>query len=644
MSQTPSSAEARRLLDRLVDRVARRIRIDRALERGITGAVVYLLGLMVVLVLAKTGWVGATTATGWALGLLVVPVAAALWGWLRPVNRIALAQRLDRAHGLHDRLSTALALVEAGEDSSWARAQIADAMAHADAVEPKRAAPFERPTDLALFAALVVAVGLVAVLRPPSHVHPLPPAPQIQHDPVLDQATIAMERDRLEQMRDDLAELDDPEAEELLAEIDELLEQVENREISEKEFLERIEQIEDEFFNEKREEASKELADKLKEAAEKLEAEAKEDLEKHEELKEAVDALKKKDLDKAADSLEKLAEKLNSDKLSDKEREELADLLEKFAKHIDPDDPEIQKLIDKHEDLVRELAKKFENSGLESDKKRLERAKKELDKLKQDQKKKGQGQASRQLKQLRRKTEEMAEKLRKQNQQPQAGGQKPDQPKPDYQNEAGRAAKKAAEQMREQAKQKKSDDVKRMAKKQLEEMKETMRRSGGQSGQGGESEQDESQRAEDMRDFLKRARGDKSGQQQGGEQGEQQGKMAQGGQSGKPGEGQKGQGRKTKQPTGADAPGQGAGDRELGEETALDSKRKDTKVDGRDAGGKSKSQIIKAASEEGFATTEYKDVYVDYTSVAEEVMDREKVPAGYRYYIKRYFELIKPRD
>ena len=33
-----------------------------------------------------------------------------------------------------------------------------------------------------------------------------------------------------------------------------------------------------------------------------------------------------------------------------------------------------------------------------------------------------------------------------------------------------------------------------------------------------------------------------------------------------------------------------------------------------------------------------------YSSVVEEVMSQERVPPGYRYFVKRYFNLIKPRD
>jgi len=78
--------------------------------------------------------------------------------------------------------------------------------------------------------------------------------------------------------------------------------------------------------------------------------------------------------------------------------------------------------------------------------------------------------------------------------------------------------------------------------------------------------------------------------------------------------------------------------------TSLKTNRVDVKVKGEEGKGESKSEIIKGASEEGFASRKYKEVYGDYSSVVEEVMEKENVPKGYRYYVKRYFQLIKPRE
>jgi hypothetical protein len=81
-----------------------------------------------------------------------------------------------------------------------------------------------------------------------------------------------------------------------------------------------------------------------------------------------------------------------------------------------------------------------------------------------------------------------------------------------------------------------------------------------------------------------------------------------------------------------------------GDATRLSSQRHDTRVQGKEGAGPSRSQTILGSADKGFATTSYKRVYGDYTAVVEEVMSKEKVPPGYRFYIKRYFQLIKPRE
>ena len=54
--------------------------------------------------------------------------------------------------------------------------------------------------------------------------------------------------------------------------------------------------------------------------------------------------------------------------------------------------------------------------------------------------------------------------------------------------------------------------------------------------------------------------------------------------------------------------------------------------------------MIHAAEDGGFASVQYRRVYQNYQQVSEEVMERERIPSGYRYYIRRYFELISPRE
>ena len=71
----------------------------------------------------------------------------------------------------------------------------------------------------------------------------------------------------------------------------------------------------------------------------------------------------------------------------------------------------------------------------------------------------------------------------------------------------------------------------------------------------------------------------------------------------------------------------------------------DTQVQGADSGqGGARSQVILGASERGFASKGYKKVYTEYHQVAEESAAKDEIPGGYRFYVKRYFQLIRPRD
>jgi len=67
--------------------------------------------------------------------------------------------------------------------------------------------------------------------------------------------------------------------------------------------------------------------------------------------------------------------------------------------------------------------------------------------------------------------------------------------------------------------------------------------------------------------------------------------------------------------------------------------------DGQDTGqGSSNSRSILVAAEKGFRGSGYKQVFAKYRTVAEDNINKEEVPDGYRFYVKRYFQLIRPRD
>ena len=643
-------------INRLVDRLARRVRVQRAIEGGTTGLTVSAMLSLLLLVLLKTGWIVADEfSVGMVVALSFTPLFAVASA-ARRLDPIALAQAIDRSHGLHDRLSTALALSELAELSKFEEAQIADAAGFVDKVETRRAAPMQRPTDLAPLAALLGCVCAIVLIRPPTYEMQIRELPPIEHQQILDTATIAMERDRLEAIKRELEGIEDPEAIELLEEIETLLNQVENREISEREFLDRLKKLEDKHLGDgvqmEPQEAER-LAEKLKEAAEKLEKEAKKDLEKEPAAQELVDAMKKGDLDRASKAMEKLAEMLAKKDISDKQLERLANIMEKLSKHIDFNDPALQKLIEKNKKLIDKLSKKFDKLN-DKDKQRLNRAKEELEKQQAEQNKNAERDSSRQLKELRRLSAKAAEEAKKVLKGGKGEKEATEDTKHEFKQQAGRYAKDAAKQMGEGGEEQRKDKAREMARKQLEGMREAMQR--GKSGQGqqnrGDAQKLDRERGKQMKEFLDRAKGKQPGKFDMKASVEQM----------QPGSGEGPDGPKQKVPgeskggkeggeSGAEGEeesnmaGKGKGGRELGEESQLDGKRKDEKVD-IDASGKgpSRSEIIKSASEEGFATTEYKDVYVDYSSVVEEVMEKEKIPAGYRYYVKRYFQLIQPQE
>jgi hypothetical protein len=679
--------EALAKIEALVGRLAWRIRAQRALEWATTAAVVGLLAWMVGVALYKTGWVswGQLVRVGWASAGLVALVA--VLGGLMRLDRVKLAQRIDRSHALHDRLSTALSLAEEPERAERAirEAQLEDAVRHTAQVELKRAAPWRWPQEVALVAAMLVcAVGL-HLLKAPSHKRELvSPTIKVEHRRILDKATVQLERERIEQLRELVKDSKDPRMQELVEELDALLDDVEQQKISEKEFLGKLDELQKKMVDRYKEQDNQrqELRDKLKEAAEKLEKEASKELKDQQEVRALVEALKREDMKGAKEALDALAKKLEDKDLSARDLEQMAKLAEKFADKIDPDDPKLKKLFEENESKLKDLIEKLEKKGLdklsEDEKQRLNRAKEDLDKLNKDRESSGKQDAtSRQLKQLKREVDEMAKKMKqeaddkkkqtKQNDREKAreqGG------KPSYRQEAAKQARQAAKQAGEQEQQKRGEQARRDAQKQLEELRESMQRQRGRGDDQGQRQQDQQ-----IEDFMRRAQGkEQEGKEQEGKQGHkgQQGQQGQAragqedqGQDKQPEDGQAGDSKqggkqgdgeegKDKGAEGGDKPGEGEersrsagkgqGSRELGEETELRGRRVDSKVEGQQLRqGQSRSEIIKSASEKGFATRQYKEVYGDYSSVVEEVMEKENVPKGYRYYVKRYFQLIKPR-
>jgi hypothetical protein len=111
------------------------------------------------------------------------------------------------------------------------------------------------------------------------------------------------------------------------------------------------------------------------------------------------------------------------------------------------------------------------------------------------------------------------------------------------------------------------------------------------------------------------------------------------------GQGQGGQGGQGGQ-AGKQGPGWGSGhdDKVQGGATGGKFGTQDTQVQGQETGqGGSRSEVIQGAAERGFSSRGYKKVFREYNTVAEEALDKDEIPGGYRFYVRRYFQLIRPR-
>jgi hypothetical protein len=82
-----------------------------------------------------------------------------------------------------------------------------------------------------------------------------------------------------------------------------------------------------------------------------------------------------------------------------------------------------------------------------------------------------------------------------------------------------------------------------------------------------------------------------------------------------------------------------------GNATDLKGKTVDVTAAGADTGqGAASSQVIYGAAERGFVGRGYKQVFTDYQTVAEQALSQDEIPSGYRFYVRRYFQLIRPRE
>ncbi|HEY3351738.1 MAG TPA: hypothetical protein VGQ83_00695 [Polyangia bacterium] len=627
-------------------RARRRMRLQAALELATVLAVPAIVAVIAAVYLYKVHVVHAR-----ALVLVVLGAAAlvALGGVLGALGRIPLrraARALDRAGGLSDRLGSALEFGPEAADP-YMHAAIADATRHLGRADPRRAAPFRPPLALPGLAVALLALLLLLPLRIPARGVAVVPTPPRAPTLAVDAEDLVAERELSRALEREAARNDDQQLGDLARELARLLDDLEAGRLTHKEVFEKLAELEQKFAAGLEGDFEPVLKDLRKLGAE---------LAKEKPTAELGRALKEDELALAKEELDTIAERLKAQQKQDaKEQAALAKALERAGAGLDKRREE-EKDAKAREGLEREKKRlereQEKNPSREDVKRRLEQKKRELEKLSRDQQRR---------QEQRRQLERLARDMQQAGQQAGAG----------QKQQAADSAQRAGQQMQRFAGEQRRSKAGQKLGGQLSDLKEMLRRMGngqqrgdqqqqqaqqgksgkGQQGKPGQQGQKQGKKAE----FYSRAKGEPKpgdlvvpeeggdgkmqlpGQGQPGDQpGDQPGNQ--------PGPPQAGEGPDTPRGRAGDGIGSSHDPNLLGEKTRLRARHRDVLAPGKEGAGPNRAETILSASERGFATRSYKRVYRDYTSVAEEVMNREKVPLGFKYYVKRYFRLIMPRE
>jgi len=338
--------------------------------------------------------------------------------------------------------------------------------------------------------------------------------------------------------------------------------------------------------------------------------------------KELGKSLEKGDLEKAQKQMEELAKKLEKGDLPEKQRQQLAKALDKASdklqKRMHKREQDVDKQIHKQQQAMKKLRRKLDQEKNEQKRqelsRRLEQHKRELQKLQRKKEKQQQSASQRQLKQLQRNMQQAAKEMRSNDQK--------------RQRQASRRMRDMARNTGKVDSDRRKIKTQKKVASQLTDLREAMRRA---KRQGSRGPKDLFGKNRKNRDFGRRARG-QQGQRGAWKPGQAGRKLGQNG--GKPG----GKGQKP----GGDQWGEGHDPNMMGDPTGKGGHTKDESVSGQQGRGPSKRETILAAAQKGFASRSYQQVYAAYKAIVEEVMQTEKVPSGYKYYVKRYFQKIKP--
>lgn len=620
-------------LRRAVKRAARRARLRAVLSRVVLLLPVPLTYAAVALTIVKAGRLSPESArplwwlAALPLGFFVVGVVRAFLR-ARPPWRASLA--LDSFHGLQDRITSALAFsdVPESERTPLMQAAIEDGVSLGKSLDPRRAVPIRLPRESALVAVLVLGLGGLSLLEVRT-TRQMPPPPSFE--------PMVMSPDDIELFRDVAKELqaknDDPNALVAVRKFNQLVEDIAEHRLDRHEVFQKMGDLERDL---------KDSVDLDQDARDEgLKGLARE-LEKSGLTKPAAAALDEKRLADAEKALRELAEKLKKKegKPNAAELDKLRQALEKASR---TSSERLKNIEQRRQELEEEKKSLFKKKGEQPDAgastdPKIAENQRQLEHLDRER-----SRAERSQKQLSELDKQLAQAAR------------------DLMKESGQSAQdleQGAQDINRMARQQASEEQKKELLRKLQEMRELMR----QQGKGGKDQMQRLQR------FGQRARG-QSGSGEGQGAGEQPGSKSGGGKHDGPlrfGNGASGpsvdipiaqtsrgessaksgdQSGPGTEPGGGHQWGTGHDPNVAGDATDLKGKSVDVTAAGVDTGqGAASSQVIYGAAERGFVGRGYKQVFTDYQTVAEQTLSQDEIPSGYRFYVRRYFQLIRPRE
>jgi len=583
---------------------------------------------------------------------------ALLYALVRRLPPRAGALALDNYHRLEGRLANALAFNElaSSERDPMMDIAIEDACQVAgEGLSARRAVRIPIPGELAVSGLVLLAVAGLSMLE----VHTPREAAAAKVVSAID--ALEMTEDDLELFRDAVEELErgnqTPEIKKAIQKFNQLIEDIAKKRLSRKEAFRRMREIEEELLK-STEQERKAMRESLKEMAKELQ--------KSELAKPTAEALKKNKLAAARKEVKKLADALRGKGKKKPNKAQLERLRKALKRAAKANKKALERLNERRAELRKQLLRKKKTDKPDAGKKQSKREKRLLRKKKRelerlDREAKRREASRRKLSRLDRQLAKAAANLLR---------------------DLGATAEDLeglAEDLNRLEQEQMSDKEKEELRRRLQELRELIKK----QGKGGQK------RRKLLRRFGRRARGGKGAKGGQGRPGQGQGRPGQGDDGGqlRPGKGQKGQGQKgmgqgqgqgegsggvgigpggkpipVEMPGGSgsgsgegDQPGSGAGQggkkwgsgsaNPLGEATDIKGGTRDVRAEGLDSkSGPTDAQVIVSTADRGFRGKPYKKLFKAYKTVAEDQIDREKIPDGMRFYVRRYFQLIRPRE